>query len=63
VAACGWQADESLYLALRSMSENVQRVGDCVAPRDIGMAIHSAEKVARALGEESPAEDDWSISW
>ena len=49
VAALGWQADDGLYLALRAQSEHVHRAGDCVAPRDVGMAIYSAEELGRAL--------------
>jgi thioredoxin reductase len=49
VAAVGWVADDDLYLALRQRSDRVRRAGDCVAPRDVGMAIYSAEELGRAL--------------
>jgi hypothetical protein len=49
VAAVGWSADDELYLALRARSDRVRRAGDCVAPRDVGMAIYSAEELGRAL--------------
>lgn len=51
VCAVGRDADESLYLALREQLPRVWRVGDCVAPRDVGMAIYSAERLARKLDE------------
>lgn len=49
VAALGWSSDDRLYLELRSRSEAVRRVGDCVAPRDVAMAIYSGEEVGRAI--------------
>ena len=49
VTATGWRSDDALYHHLRTLSPRVQRVGDCVAPRDVGMAIYSAEEVARGL--------------
>jgi 2,4-dienoyl-CoA reductase-like NADH-dependent reductase (Old Yellow Enzyme family)/thioredoxin reductase len=49
VAALGWQVDDSLYTTLRTRSAHVHRVGDCVAPRDVGMAIYSAEELARSI--------------
>lgn len=55
VYAVGRDADESLYLGLHEQLALVWRVGDCVAPRDVGMAIYSAERLARRLEELAPA--------
>jgi 2,4-dienoyl-CoA reductase-like NADH-dependent reductase (Old Yellow Enzyme family)/thioredoxin reductase len=49
VAALGWLADDELYLALARTSPHVRRAGDCVAPRDVGMAIFSGEQLGREL--------------
>jgi 2,4-dienoyl-CoA reductase-like NADH-dependent reductase (Old Yellow Enzyme family)/thioredoxin reductase len=49
VAALGWWADDDLYRALRGVSPHVRRAGDCVAPRDVGMAIYSGEELGREL--------------
>jgi len=57
VCAVGRDADESLYLALREQMPLVWRVGDCVAPRDVGLAIYSAERLARQLEELMPTRE------
>lgn len=49
VYALGWRADEDLYLTLREHSDQVVRAGDCIAPRDVGMAIYSGERIGREV--------------
>jgi 2,4-dienoyl-CoA reductase-like NADH-dependent reductase (Old Yellow Enzyme family)/thioredoxin reductase len=49
VHAIGWEPNEDLYLQLRRRGVEALRAGDCVAPRDVGMAIYSAETIAREL--------------
>jgi 2,4-dienoyl-CoA reductase-like NADH-dependent reductase (Old Yellow Enzyme family) len=48
VAAVGWTSDDAQY---RSYADRwpaaVFRVGDCEAPRDVGMAIYRAERLGR----------------
>ena len=40
VTAMGNDADESLYFALKGRVPELVRVGDCVAPRRVDMAIY-----------------------
>ncbi len=40
VTAMGNDADDGLYLALKGKVPELYRVGDCVAPRKVDMAIH-----------------------
>lgn len=40
VTAMGNDADDSLYFALKGEVKELYRVGDCVAPRRVDMAIH-----------------------
>lgn len=57
VYAVGRDADEALYLALRQELPHVWRVGDCVAPRDVGLAIYSAERLVRNLEHLVPVRE------
>jgi mycofactocin system FadH/OYE family oxidoreductase 2 len=49
VLAMGNRAEDSLYKALKGTVKELYRIGDCVAPRKIDMAIHEGEKVGRAI--------------
>lgn len=49
VHAIGREADDDLYRSLRDRFPDVRRAGDCLAPRDVGMAVYSGERLARAL--------------
>jgi hypothetical protein len=49
VLALGWRANEDLYGALKGKVPELHRVGDCIAPRDIGMAFYSSELLGRKL--------------
>jgi thioredoxin reductase len=40
VAAMGNRADDALYHALKGRVKELYRIGDCVAPRKVDMAIH-----------------------
>lgn len=40
VTAMGSDADDSLYFALKGNAKELYRIGDCVAPRRVDMAIH-----------------------
>jgi hypothetical protein len=40
VTAMGNDADDGLYFALKGTVAELYRVGDCVAPRKVDMAIH-----------------------
>jgi hypothetical protein len=43
------RSDDSLYEALRAQRIDGQRIGDCVAPRDVDDAIYEGMKVGREL--------------
>jgi len=49
VMAAARQAHETLYLQLKDRLDKLYRVGDCVAPGDIGTAIFSADTLGRTL--------------
>jgi 2,4-dienoyl-CoA reductase-like NADH-dependent reductase (Old Yellow Enzyme family)/thioredoxin reductase len=49
VISAGATADGAAFLGLDSVVPHLHRVGDCVAPRDVGMAIYTAEELGRAL--------------
>jgi len=49
VMAAARQAHETLYLQLKDRLDKLYRVGDCVAPGDIGTAIFSADSLGRTL--------------
>ena len=43
------RSDDALYESLRAAGIDAQRIGDCVAPRDIDDAIYEGMKVGREL--------------
>ncbi len=49
VYAMGNQVDDGLYKTLKGKVEELYRIGDCVAPRKIDMAILEGDKVARMI--------------
>ncbi|HEY5333382.1 MAG TPA: FAD-dependent oxidoreductase, partial [Solirubrobacterales bacterium] len=49
VLATGWVSDGTDFDGLDRIVESLHRVGDCVAPRDVGMAIYTAEELGRAI--------------
>lgn len=49
VLAMGQRADDSLYLALKGKVKELYRIGDCVAPRKVDMAIWEGHKVGREI--------------
>jgi mycofactocin system FadH/OYE family oxidoreductase 2 len=49
VYAMGGRADDALYKALKGKVKELYRIGDCVAPRKIDMAILEGDKVARTI--------------
>jgi 2,4-dienoyl-CoA reductase-like NADH-dependent reductase (Old Yellow Enzyme family)/thioredoxin reductase len=49
VYAAGWDSNDELYRNLAARRVPVHRIGDCIAPRDIGLAVYSGEKLALAL--------------
>jgi len=49
VVAAARRAHEDLYLELQDRVSEIYRVGDCVAPGDIGGAMLSADTLGRAL--------------
>ncbi|MHB8765874.1 MAG: mycofactocin system FadH/OYE family oxidoreductase 2 [Deferrisomatales bacterium] len=49
VLAVGQQADDGLYKALKGKVKELHRIGDCVAPRKVDMAIWDGHKVGREL--------------
>jgi mycofactocin system FadH/OYE family oxidoreductase 2 len=49
VLAMGNRAEDGLYKALKGTVKELYRIGDCVAPRKIDMAIHEGEKVGRTI--------------
>jgi mycofactocin system FadH/OYE family oxidoreductase 2 len=49
VLAMGQQVDASLYFALKGKVKELYRIGDCVAPRKVDMAIWEGHKVGREL--------------
>jgi NADPH-dependent 2,4-dienoyl-CoA reductase/sulfur reductase-like enzyme len=49
VLATGNRVEDSLYFALKGRVKELYRVGDCVAPRKIDMAILEGHKVGRLL--------------
>jgi hypothetical protein len=49
VMAAARGAIDELYLGLKSQMQGVHRVGDCVAPGDIGTAILSGHKLGRDI--------------
>jgi mycofactocin system FadH/OYE family oxidoreductase 2 len=49
VYAMGGRAEDSLYKALKGKVKELYRIGDCLAPRKIDMAILEGDKVARMI--------------
>ena len=49
VLATGPKANDELYFSLKTVIENVHRVGDCVAPRKIDHAIYEGYLAGREL--------------
>jgi mycofactocin system FadH/OYE family oxidoreductase 2 len=49
VLAMGNRVEDGLYRALKGKVRELYRIGDCVAPRKIDMAILEGEKVGRAI--------------
>lgn len=49
VLTTGRLPDDELYRALSTAFEDVVRIGDCVTPRDVGMAVYMGEKIGRKL--------------
>jgi mycofactocin system FadH/OYE family oxidoreductase 2 len=49
VLPMGQQVDDSLYFALKGKVKELHRIGDCVAPRKVDMAIWEGHKVGREL--------------
>jgi hypothetical protein len=49
VAAMGNAADEGLYFTLKGKVKELYRVGDCLAPRKVDMAIYEGYMAGRRL--------------
>jgi mycofactocin system FadH/OYE family oxidoreductase 2 len=49
VLAMGNRVEDGLYGALKDKVKELYRIGDCVAPRKIDMAIHEGDKVGRMI--------------
>jgi hypothetical protein len=49
VTAMGNDADDGLYFALKGRVPELYRVGDCVAPRKVDMAIHEGYMVGKRV--------------
>jgi hypothetical protein len=49
VLATGNRAEDGLYFALKGKVKELHRIGDCVAPRKIDMAIVEGNRVGRLL--------------
>ncbi len=49
VYAMGSRVDDALYQALKGKVKELYRIGDCVAPRKIDMAILEGDKVGRMI--------------
>lgn len=49
VLAMGQRADDSIYMALKGKVKELYRIGDCVAPRKVDMAIWEGHKVGREI--------------
>jgi mycofactocin system FadH/OYE family oxidoreductase 2 len=49
VYAIGSRAEDTLYKALKGRVKKLYRIGDCVAPRKIDMAILEGDKVGRLI--------------
>jgi len=49
VTAMGNDANEGLYFALKGRVPELYRIGDCVAPRKVDMAIHEGYTVGKRV--------------
>ncbi|WP_305045363.1 mycofactocin system FadH/OYE family oxidoreductase 2 [Geoalkalibacter sp.] len=49
VLAMGQQVDADLYFALKGKVKELYRIGDCVAPRKVDMAIWEGHKTGRSI--------------
>jgi len=49
VLAMGNRVEDGLYKALKGRVKELYRIGDCVAPRKIDMAILEGDKVGRMI--------------
>jgi len=49
VLAMGNRAEDTLYFALKGKVKELYRIGECVAPRKIDMAILEGDRVGRAI--------------
>ena len=49
VTAVGNEVSASLYFALKNTGRELYRIGDCVAPRKIDMAVHEGYSVGRKV--------------
>ncbi len=49
VIAVGNEVDATLYFALKNSGKELYRIGDCVAPRKIDMAVHEGYIVGRSV--------------
>jgi len=49
VLAIGQEVDDGLYKALKGKVKELHRIGDCVAPRKVDMAIWDGHKVGREI--------------
>jgi mycofactocin system FadH/OYE family oxidoreductase 2 len=49
VLAMGQQVDEDLYMSLKGKVPELYRIGDCVAPRKVDMAIWEGHKIGREI--------------
>ncbi|MRR35981.1 mycofactocin system FadH/OYE family oxidoreductase 2, partial [bacterium] len=49
VLAMGQKVDESLYFSLKGKVNELYRVGDCVAPRKVDMAIWEGHRIGREI--------------
>ncbi|MFC1933250.1 mycofactocin system FadH/OYE family oxidoreductase 2 [Chloroflexota bacterium] len=49
VLAMGNRVEDELYRALKGRVKKLYRIGDCVAPRKIDMAMHEGDKLGRMI--------------
>lgn len=49
VLAMGQEVDDDLYFALKGKVKELHRIGDCVAPRKVDMAIWEGHEVGRTI--------------
>src|SRR6185369_11010208 len=49
VLAMGQQVDDDLYMSLKGKVQELYRIGDCVSPRKVDMAIWEGHKIGREI--------------